>query len=506
MVGVGETEETMSHEQGEVEPSSLLLIQANTEQNNQKNNNTTTTQYPFSSLGRQCSIYSLTLDEFQHTLNESGKNFGSMNMDEFLTSIWTAEENQANNNDNNTNNDVDDDDNNNNNNNHGSYNNGGGGGGGAAAAADLLSLSKVGAEKIGVASQPSLTRQGSLTLPPPLFRKTVEEVWSEIHSKGRHDDDQQRQRQSTSASAATRNNTINHLDSVGDIVRNSDSTPRQPTFGEMTLEDFLVKAGVVREPAPLTTVSPTPTTQSLKTQQYGMYHNNNNNSSSNNNNNSAGAGPSFVNRVTGNSSGGLGYPSAVAFGDSAVYGGSSSRNGAYTQQQQQPPAPPPPPPGVCYGGRGVNGGGGGYGVGAVAAQAPMGLAVPMSPVSSDGICGSQVENSGNQFGLDIGGMRGRKRSHDGPVEKVVERRQRRMIKNRESAARSRARKQAYTVELEAELNQLREENAHLKQALEELERKQKQQYFEEMKMKAQTRVSIAKDKLKLFRRHLSCPL
>jgi len=37
-----------------------------------------------------------------------------------------------------------------------------------------------------------------------------------------------------------------------------------------------------------------------------------------------------------------------------------------------------------------------------------------------------------------------------------------MIKNRESAARSRARKQAYTVELEAELNHLKEENARLK--------------------------------------------
>jgi len=37
-----------------------------------------------------------------------------------------------------------------------------------------------------------------------------------------------------------------------------------------------------------------------------------------------------------------------------------------------------------------------------------------------------------------GGVRGRK---SGTVEKVVERRQRRMIKNRESAARSRARKQ-----------------------------------------------------------------
>ncbi|KAM3390320.1 hypothetical protein ACQJBY_012117 [Aegilops geniculata] len=42
-----------------------------------------------------------------------------------------------------------------------------------------------------------------------------------------------------------------------------------------------------------------------------------------------------------------------------------------------------------------------------------------------------------------------------------DRRQRRMIKNRESAARSRARKQAYTNELELELEQLRRENKML---------------------------------------------
>ncbi|EFJ08641.1 hypothetical protein SELMODRAFT_428822 [Selaginella moellendorffii] len=48
------------------------------------------------------------------------------------------------------------------------------------------------------------------------------------------------------------------------------------------------------------------------------------------------------------------------------------------------------------------------------------------------------------------------------VDKVAERRQRRMIKNRESAARSRARKQAYTAELEAEVTLLKEENDKLK--------------------------------------------
>ena len=136
----------------------------------------------------------------------------------------------------------------------------------------------------------------------------------------------------------------------------------------------------------------------------------------------------------GTSGGGVGayQGSTAAFGESSVYAGNGTRNGAYPQ----PPPPPPPPPAVCYGGRVVNGAGG-YAAG----QAPLGLQAPVSPVSSDGICANQVDNSANQFGLDMGALRGRKRIIDGPVEKVVERRQRRMIKNRESAARSRARKQ-----------------------------------------------------------------
>uniref|UniRef100_A0A2P2MEC5 Uncharacterized protein MANES_05G174500 n=1 Tax=Rhizophora mucronata TaxID=61149 RepID=A0A2P2MEC5_RHIMU len=50
-----------------------------------------------------------------------------------------------------------------------------------------------------------------------------------------------------------------------------------------------------------------------------------------------------------------------------------------------------------------------------------------------------------------------------------------MIKNRESAARSRARKQAYTTELEEEVAQLKEENQKLqKKQVEILEIKKKQ--------------------------------
>ncbi|OMO68303.1 hypothetical protein COLO4_29760 [Corchorus olitorius] len=310
--------------------------------------------HPFSSLGRQSSIYSLTLDEFQHTLCESGKNFGSMNMDEFLTSIWNAEENQA------------------------------------------------------------------------------------INSNNQN---------------------------------NNNNTPiKQPTFGEMTLEDFLIKAGVVREQnMPPSAAPPLPPPQP----QYGLYQ------TSTTNNPPVGQG--FVPRpimAMGSNGGGFG---GNAYQTMAATGGVMGDSSGYQ-------VAPPQPAAVCYNGKVAAGGGYAPGPG-------MGVVPPMSPVSSEGMCNSQVDNAANQFGMDLG-LRGRKRIIDGPIEKVVERRQRRMIKNRESAARSRARKQAYTVELEAELNQLKQENAQLKQALAELERKRKQQYFEEWKMKTQTKAQKAKEKLR----------
>ncbi|KAL9153489.1 hypothetical protein ABFS82_10G052500 [Erythranthe guttata] len=310
------------------------------------------------SLGRQSSsIYSLTLDEFQHTLCDSGKNFGSMNMDEFLNSIFTAEENQENHT--------------------------------MMTQQQLIPQQGGHEKKTPLKAGPALTRQGSLEVPEPLSRKTVDQVWSEIHKT-----------------------THPHRSESHARVGNHSSSQRRTTFGEMTLEDFLVRAGVVRG------------------------------------------------------------------------------------QNVSPPfaAPPPPPPqqpmypvGPSFGARPITA----VGPGCVDVASYQTLA--------------QVD-SGNQFGLDNLRGGGRKRIIDGPVEKVVERRQRRMIKNRESAARSRARKQAYTVELEAELNQLKEENAQLKQAMAEFERKRRQQLCEEVKVetKVKSKAQMAKEKLKGMRRSSSC--
>lgn len=47
-------------------------------------------------LARQGSIYSLTFDEFQTSLGAGiGKDIGSINMDELLKNIWSAEETQT---------------------------------------------------------------------------------------------------------------------------------------------------------------------------------------------------------------------------------------------------------------------------------------------------------------------------------------------------------------------------------------------------------------------------
>jgi ABA responsive element binding factor len=254
------------------------------------------------SLNRQSSLYSLTLDEVQNHLGSSGKALGSMNLDELLKSVCSVEANQP------------------------------------------SSMAVNG----GAAAQEGLSRQGSLTLPRDLSKKTVDEVWKDI------------QQNKNGGSAHERRD-------------------KQPTLGEMTLEDLLLKAGVVTETIP------------------GSNHD----------------GP-------------VGGGSA---GSGAGLGQNITQVGPWIQYHQLPSMPQP--------------------------QAFM--PYPVSDMQA------MVSQSSLMGGLSDTQTPGRKRVASGEVvEKTVERRQKRMIKNRESAARSRARKQAYTHELEIKVSRLEEENERLR--------------------------------------------
>ncbi|KHN22923.1 G-box-binding factor 4 [Glycine soja] len=75
-------------------------------------------------------------------------------------------------------------------------------------------------------------------------------------------------------------------------------------------------------------------------------------------------------------------------------------------------------------------------------------------------------------------QKGKRRAVEEPVDKATLQKLRRMIKNRESAARSRERKQAYTSELEYLVHQLEQENARLLKEEAEMRRQRKKHLFE----------------------------
>ncbi|KAM6559775.1 hypothetical protein CsatA_029014 [Cannabis sativa] len=91
--------------------------------------------------------------------------------------------------------------------------------------------------------------------------------------------------------------------------------------------------------------------------------------------------------------------------------------------------------------------------------------IPPSPLQAlDNVEGSIIGfgNGVEVIGGGGGGGRGKRgRNVLEPLDKAAQQRQRRMIKNRESAARSRERKQAYQVELETLAVKLEEENDRL---------------------------------------------
>ncbi|KAJ8750268.1 hypothetical protein K2173_014183 [Erythroxylum novogranatense] len=314
-------------------------------------------------MNHQNSILSLTLNEIQL---KRGKSVGSMNMDEFLANLWSGDEGQV---------------------------------------LPHINLNESTQNFSTVVNQTPLRRQGSFSIPTPLCKKTVDEVWYEIQREQPYD-----QKPVT----------------VGAHRHPLDG---QPTLGEITLEDFLIKAGVVHE---------------VTSQEKAL--------SSGQNENSC---------IEVNFGVGLGGFSITTTHHQNVGTNMLAAGNGFSSYQMFPQ-------------------GQGYG----------GEAAPSN--------GKDEKGEGL---VELGAQQIKKKIVDGPPEVLVERRQRRMIKNRESAARSRARKQAYTVELELELNQLREENAKLKQIVVQIEQKRKE---EVAKRKQSTTLPQQKaDKGKTLRRTTS---
>ncbi|KAK4438237.1 G-box-binding factor 4 [Sesamum alatum] len=118
---------------------------------------------------------------------------------------------------------------------------------------------------------------------------------------------------------------------------------------------------------------------------------------------------------------------------------------------------------------------GGFGVGTALLTAATGVPVQNGVATGEFGVNGVVPVAG-------GSGRGKRRAavEEVPLDKATQQKQRRMIKNRESAARSRERKQAYTLELESLVTQLEEENARLLEEEAELNKKRHKQLMENL--------------------------
>ncbi|XP_010432479.1 PREDICTED: ABSCISIC ACID-INSENSITIVE 5-like protein 6 [Camelina sativa] len=402
-------------------------------------------------LTRQNSVFSLTFDEFQNSWGGGiGKDFGSMNMDELLKNIWTAEESHSLMGNNTGFNNI----NNGSNNGNAVINSNGG-----------VSVVGMGGEiGGGFFTGGSLQRQGSLTLPRTISQKTVDDVWKELMKE----------------------------DDIGNGVANvgtSGIPQRQQTLGEMTLEQFLLRAGVVRE-------EPPQVQQPVNNFNGGFYGFGSN----------AGLGttPTMI---------GVNQPHSFAGNGAVVRPDLLTTLTQPLQMQQsqrvQQPQPliqkqerPFPKQSTIAFSNTVDAVNRSQPVTQFQEVKPSILGKRNHPMDNNllqavdfktGVTVAAV-SPGSQMSPDLTPksaldaslspvpyMFGRARKSGAVLEKVIERRQKRMIKNRESAARSRARKQAYTMELEAEIAQLKELNEELQKKQVAIMEKQKNQLLEPLR-------------------------
>jgi ABA responsive element binding factor len=289
----------------------------------------------------------------------------------------------------------------------------------------------------------NLQRQGSLILPRTISTKTVDEVFQDLIK----DSGVSKDGNSTNAGG-----------------NGSNMPERQPTLGEITLEEFLVRAGVVRE-------DPQPVVRSYNGGFYGdlMRQNNIEFQQQSRNNGLLSNGTAVPNQGPGLSLNvrGIGSQQQAQYQQPPLF--PKQTNLTFASPVQLMNTAEPANSGVRMKNLVQASGLQSNGIGNVGLRAGGATGSPASKVSPELPSLSPVPYA---FG------RGRKPS--AAVEKVVERRQRRMIKNRESASRSRARKQAYTLELEAEVAKLKELNQELQRKQAEIMEMQKDQLLEKM--------------------------
>ncbi|KAI4363942.1 hypothetical protein MLD38_020097 [Melastoma candidum] len=284
-----------------------------------------------SSLSRQGSLYSLTLDEVHNQIGSPRKPLGSMNLDELLKRVWSADNGD-------------------------------------------------GFENMSGHYGPGnpLQKQPSFALSRAMSKKTVDEVWKDIQL-GKN---------------------MNAATTASDDNRGRANQDRQPTLGEITLEDFLLMAGLMAE------------------------------------------------------SSGKGWPESgivraavTDWQEKTLHLGQGSHYQPPSVPRQQSVLP------LFMSTNHV-------------IRPPLSVVSAAAPFLDTGLTDAQISLSSTSLLGGLSDMRTPGHKSLAPegtvVEKTVERRHKRMIKNRESAARSRARKQAYAQELENKVACLEEENACLR--------------------------------------------